>query len=75
MLGVSEHSLLSIALPSAASALTNPDLPLPCAVDRPGIVPITYVPARNIIFLTIAASYAETLGIQDMGLKPPMAHT
>ena len=29
-------------------------------------IPITYVPARNMVFLSVAASYAEAIGAQDI---------
>ena len=29
-------------------------------------IPVTYVPARNMVFLSVAASYAEALGAQDI---------
>lgn len=44
------------------SALTDEELPVPTGkVDQPGI-PITYVPARNLIFLSYALGYAEVTG-------------
>ena len=46
------------------SALTDSSLDVPTQ-ESTGI-PITYVPARNTIFLSIAASYAETLKIKDI---------
>ena len=46
------------------SALTDSSLNVPTK-ESTGI-PITYVPARNTIFLSIAASYAETLKIKDI---------
>ena len=29
-------------------------------------IPVTYVPARNMVFLSLAASYAEAIGAQDI---------
>lgn len=46
------------------SALTDEDIDVP-SISSSGI-PITYVPARNTIFLSIAASYAEKLSIRDI---------
>ena len=40
------------------SALTDPSIDIPAAVDSGGI-PITYVPARNSIFLAVALGVAE----------------
>lgn len=40
----------------------------PSAPDQPTnpSIPITYVPARNLIFLSLATAYAETLSAQDL---------
>lgn len=46
------------------SALTDEDIDVP-SISSSGI-PITYVPARNTIFLSIAASYAEKFSIRDI---------
>ena len=64
--GVKEHRLLSIELPWARSALTSKDIPVPEDSFDPTSVPVTYVPARNIIFLAFAASYAEALGASEV---------
>jgi queuosine biosynthesis protein QueC len=53
------------------SALTDPALAVPLDRDEEQIgtgVPITYVPARNLVFLSIATAYAETLGANDVFL-------
>ena len=46
------------------SALTDNELEVPME-HQPGI-PITYVPARNTIFLSIASAYAEKLSISEI---------
>ncbi len=58
-IGVAEHVIHALDLRVfGASALTS-DVDVPKdAVDAPGI-PITYVPARNTIFLSLALGYAE----------------
>ncbi|MGZ5442008.1 MAG: 7-cyano-7-deazaguanine synthase QueC [Thermoanaerobaculia bacterium] len=58
-MGVAEHVLHPLDLRVfGASALTS-DIDVPKdAVDTPGI-PVTYVPARNTIFLALALGYAE----------------
>ncbi|HEC28597.1 MAG TPA: 7-cyano-7-deazaguanine synthase QueC [Gammaproteobacteria bacterium] len=46
------------------SALTDPAIDVP---DRPTQgIPVTYVPARNTIFLSLALGWAEVLGVQDI---------
>ncbi len=50
------------------SALTDSSLDVPGADPANGEnhIPITYVPARNTIFLSFAASFAETIGARDI---------
>lgn len=47
------------------SALTSPSIKVPAGGTSKGI-PVTYVPARNLIFLSIAVAWAETTGIKDI---------
>lgn len=47
------------------SALTDPDVPVPDAQTADGI-PLTYVPARNTVFLALALGWAEVLGAADI---------
>jgi 7-cyano-7-deazaguanine synthase len=59
-LGALEHRTLSIGLGEfGGSALTDRQLPVPTD-SGPGI-PITYVPARNTVFLAFALGLAEAL--------------
>ncbi len=55
-----EHRTLEIPIGSLrGSALTDPSIPVP---DRGGEgIPITYVPARNTVFLSLALAWAEVL--------------
>lgn len=46
------------------SALTDKKIDVPIATDDE--IPITYVPARNTIFLSIASAYAEKYNIYDI---------
>lgn len=59
--------LVKIAMPWKGSSLLDRTISLPKnkSLSRAGI-PSTYVPARNIIFLSFAASYAETIGARDI---------
>ena len=65
-LGAIEHKTVSIDLRSiGGSALTaDIDVPLDCAGN--GDIPVTYVPARNTIMLSIALGWAEVLGSSDI---------
>lgn len=48
------------------SALTaDIDVPKDGPMDT-GAIPVTYVPARNLVFLSLAAGYAETVGSRDL---------
>lgn len=47
------------------SALTDPAIAVPTAGAQPGI-PVTYVPARNTILLSLALGWAEVLGAQHV---------
>ena len=63
-MGVAKHTVLDIDLRAfGASALTD-DIPVPKGRSEAEIgegVPITYVPARNTIFLSFALAWAEVL--------------
>jgi len=67
--GAREHLVMNIALDKiGGSALTSPiDVPKcrPREHSADGI-PITYVPARNTIFLSFALAWAEVLGARDI---------
>ena len=59
------HIIFDIDLSKiGGSALTDDSLEVP--TEETSGIPITYVPARNTIFLSIAASYAESLKINDI---------
>ena len=68
-LGVKRHVTLEIDLrPFGASALTA-DIEVPkgrTADDMQHGIPITYVPARNTVFLSLALGYAEVHGAADI---------
>lgn len=64
--GVAEHAIVECDLRQwGGSALTDPNLAVPKSGASHGI-PITYVPARNLIFLSYAVAWAETLGARDL---------
>ncbi|MFM8536368.1 MAG: 7-cyano-7-deazaguanine synthase QueC [Acidimicrobiia bacterium] len=67
-LGVARHLELDLDLTRiGGSALTSAliDVPKDQPLD-PTVIPSTYVPARNTIFLSIAMGWAEVLGAQDI---------
>ncbi len=60
-----EHKVVTLDLGSiGGSALTDTAIDVPEEVT-PGI-PVTYVPARNTVFLSIALGWAEVLGAEDI---------
>jgi 7-cyano-7-deazaguanine synthase len=62
---VVEHKLVHIGLDSfGGSALTDSRIAVPSQL-APGI-PVTYVPARNTVFLAFALGWAEVLGVADI---------
>ena len=62
-LGATEHKVVKLDLGSiGGSALTDMDIAVP-EEETEGI-PITYVPARNTVFMSIALGWAEVLGAQ-----------
>ncbi|MFN2571138.1 MAG: 7-cyano-7-deazaguanine synthase QueC [Gemmatimonadales bacterium] len=65
-LGTAEHVILDIDLRQFGGSALTSDIPVP--KDRPldDTIPITYVPARNTIFLSFALAWAEVLGAQDI---------
>jgi len=64
--GAAEHLILDIDLNRwGGSALTSSEIPVPKGGCSTGI-PATYVPARNLIFLSFAVAWAETLDARDI---------
>ncbi|NOZ12697.1 MAG: 7-cyano-7-deazaguanine synthase QueC [Acidobacteria bacterium] len=63
------HVVMHVPLNTiGGSALTDSEIDVPDtpAEEIGGKVPVTYVPARNTIFLAIAAGYCEVNGIEDI---------
>jgi 7-cyano-7-deazaguanine synthase len=65
-LGAVAHRTLRLDLGQlGGSALTDSSIAIPVHGLEPGI-PVTYVPARNTIMLSLALAWAEVLGAQDI---------
>jgi len=65
-LGACEHRLARVGLGEfGGSALTDPAIAVPVA-GAVGGIPVTYVPARNTVMLSIALAWAEVLGARDI---------
>ena len=69
-LGAADHRVVKIDLSATGgfghSALTDQIAVPKDRVDDDGEIPVTYVPARNTIFLSIALGYAEVCGAFDI---------
>lgn len=66
-LGAVEHRLMTVDLAAfGGSALTDPALGVPQDGADTQAIPITYVPARNTVFLAFALAWAEVLGAHDI---------
>jgi len=64
-LGAVEHKVIGLNLNGiGGSALTDSSIAVPEAPSEG--IPITYVPARNTVFLSLALGWAEVLGARDI---------
>ncbi|RDH92699.1 MAG: 7-cyano-7-deazaguanine synthase QueC [endosymbiont of Seepiophila jonesi] len=64
-LNAAEHKMVRIGLETiGGSALTDSSIPVPDHAEEG--IPVTYVPARNTVFLSLALGWAEVLGAQDI---------
>jgi 7-cyano-7-deazaguanine synthase len=64
-LGAVEHRVMHINLAMfGGSALTDPGIAVPEAPTSG--IPVTYVPARNTVFLSLALAWSEVLGAHDI---------
>jgi len=64
-LGAHEHRVMRVDLADiGGSALTDTRVAVPESL-QPGI-PVTYVPARNTLFLSLALGWAEVIGARDL---------
>ena len=69
--GAREHRVVKIDLSALGGSALTDDLDVPKGRDEAQIgrgVPVTYVPARNTVFLAVALGWAEILGACDLFL-------
>jgi 7-cyano-7-deazaguanine synthase len=63
-IGVAEHRIVDLDLRAFGGSALTADIPVP---TRPSEgIPVTYVPARNTIFLSFALAWGEVLGAADI---------
>ena len=68
-LGIGKHVVLEIDLRAIGGSALTSDLAVPKDTPLEAIgerIPVTYVPARNTIFLSFALALAETIGASDI---------
>lgn len=64
-LGISDHQIVPLDMRLFGGSALTADI----AVPKEGVgedIPVTYVPARNLLFLSLALSWAEALGGRDI---------
>ena len=68
-LNLAEHHQVNVNLAAwGGSALTDPNQTVPTSGVEEGIIPATYVPGRNTVFIAIGLSLAETRGAERLVL-------
>ena len=68
-LELEEHHCVAVNLAAwGGSALTDPAIAVPSGGVEPGVIPSTYVPGRNTVFIALALSLAEARGAERVVL-------
>lgn len=68
-LGVTEHRVVPVGIGALGGSALTADIAVPQGRSDEEIshgIPITYVPARNTVFLSLALGYAEVIGAWDL---------
>jgi 7-cyano-7-deazaguanine synthase len=66
LIGAREHMVVDIDLRKMGGSALTADIEVPKDGSSEDAIPITYVPARNTIFLSFALGWAEVLGASDI---------
>ncbi|GEM73167.1 7-cyano-7-deazaguanine synthase [Sphingomonas aquatilis NBRC 16722] len=69
MLGAERHIILPLDLSAFGGSALTDDIAVPkdgVGTEEGGGIPVTYVPARNTIFLSLALGWAEAAGARDL---------
>ncbi|QNK00190.1 7-cyano-7-deazaguanine synthase QueC [Dyella telluris] len=66
LLGAVEHKTVHVDLRTIGGSALTADIDVPVDQDDGQGIPVTYVPARNTIMLSIALGWAEVLGSTDI---------
>jgi 7-cyano-7-deazaguanine synthase len=67
-LGAKAHLELAVDLARVGGSALTGDIAVPKDRAIDSSIPVTYVPARNTVFLSLALAWAEALGIFDIGI-------
>jgi 7-cyano-7-deazaguanine synthase len=68
-LGLAEHHQVAVNLAAwGGSSLTDPSQSIPSGGVQAGVIPSTYVPGRNTVFIAIGLSLAEARGAERLVL-------
>lgn len=69
VLGLAEHHQVAVNLAAwGGSSLTDPSQAIPSDGVQDGVIPSTYVPGRNTVFIALALSLAEARGAERVVL-------
>lgn len=63
---VARHAIVDVDLRAFGGSALTDDIPVPKDREIGEGIPVTYVPARNTIFLSFALAYAEVTGANDI---------
>lgn len=66
--GVARHVVIALDLRAIGGSALTGDIPVPKDALDAAHIPVTYVPARNTVFLSLALGWAEVLGAHDLFL-------
>jgi len=64
--GVRDHREVTVDLRAVGGSALTADIDVPKGGVVPAVIPVTYVPARNSVFLSLALGLAETLGATEL---------
>ena len=65
-LGAERHIVLPLDLTGFGGSALTGDIEVPKGGVEQGVIPVTYVPARNTIFLSLCLGWAEAAGARDL---------
>jgi 7-cyano-7-deazaguanine synthase len=65
-LGAERHIVLPLDLTGFGGSALTADIAVPKSGVEEGVIPVTYVPARNTIFLSLCLGWAEAAGARDL---------